>query len=249
MRGMDTMNMTDWPVDWEQIPERETEADRVAWQQAADTAVGVLWALTGRQYGLRAVEARPCPQGACVGLPLRGTSWEPVLDGGVVRNVSTVATYCGREGGVHLPGPVHQLLGWVVDGEERPADELHLQGGQVYRVSGEGWPGQDLGRPATEQGTWAVRYLQGVPVPPGGGYAVARLAQEFHAAATGGRCQLPRRVQNVTRQGVTVSMIDPSDIFASGATGLPEVDLFIRAHNPYRQAAPSEVWSPDLPTW
>ena len=246
--GRMSVDTFEWPVAWDMLPER-TDDNRAVLQRAVDTATGVLWALTGRQYGLRPVEARPCPTGQCVGVPLLGTSWAPVLDSGRVRNVSTVVADCGRQGGLYLPGPVHELLEWVVDGQARPVAELWLADGVVHHAGDGGWPAQDLGRPATEVGTWAVRYLQGVPVPPGGDGMVARLAREFYAAETGGNCQLPQRAQSVTRQGVTVNMVDPAAIYESGATGLTEVDLWVRAHNPYRQAAPAGVWSPESGVW
>lgn len=53
-------------------------------------------------------------------------------------------------------------------------------------------------------------------------------------ACGGGKCRLPRRVQTVSRQGVTYQMVDPTDIYRDGLTGLPEVDIWIASVNPNR---------------
>lgn len=245
MAGMS--NFT-WPVDWSKLPSDDSPER----EYAVDAAVAVLWALTGRVYGLRAVEARPCPPstvgapgGAIPLAPSRG--WEPVLHSGVVRNVSTVAVDCGKGSGILLPGPVASLIGWAVDGEEMNIAGLQLNGNTVLRTAGGGWPRQDLTLPSTEPGTFAIRYLQGAEPPAGAEYVVGVLAAEFYAAATGeGKCRLPRRTSQVQRQGVTVSVADPEEVINAGLTGIAEIDMWIRALNPYRLAQPTTVWSPDL---
>lgn len=238
----------EWPVAWDLLPARD-DGNREAWQRAVDAAVGVLWALSGRTYGLQAVEARPCPGRVADGVPLAGPTWMPVLRDGRVYNTAAIGLPCNLSGALLLPGPVHEVVGYIVDGEERPLSDLVVMGDRVWRHNNGAWPSQDLSLTSVEKGTFALRYLRGVPVPAGGDVAVAKLAVEFYGAMTGGRCQLPRRTQTVQRQGVTVSMIDPSDIFASGATGLTEVDLWLRSHNPHRLTQPSTVWSPDGSVW
>lgn len=238
-----------WPVARHLYAGR-SDAEREGIEQHIDSAVAVLWSLTGRQFGLHAVEARPCPAGACYGgLPLApARSWEPVLDGGVIRNVAVHRVACERESALTLPGPVREVLEYVVDGEARPVDELHVDGDRVWSRSG-AWPLQRLSRPSTEAGTFAIRYLRGTPPPSGADVMVATLAQEFYAATTSDKCRLPRRTRQVQRQGVTVEMVDAADIYERGATGLTEVDLWIRAANPYKHAQQATVWSPDLSAW
>lgn len=244
------MTNFEWPVAWDLIPARGDDPEtRAAWQRAVDAAVGVLWALSGRTYGLQAVEARPCPGGGCDGVPLAGPTWTPKLSDGRLFNTAAVGLSCGMGGEILLPGPVHRVVGYIVDGEERPLSDLVSMGDRVWRHNNGAWPSQDFSLTTVEEGTWAIRYLRGIPVPAGGEVAAAKLAIEFHGAMTGGRCQLPRRTQTVQRQGVTISMIDPSDIYASGATGLTEVDLWLRAHNPHRLTEPSVVWSPEMEVW
>lgn len=242
-------NIGTWPVARHLYASR-SDAERESIEHHVDQAVSVLWALTGRQFGLFAVEARPCPAGQCHGgislAPAR--SWEPVIDGGVIRNVSVDRVMCQRDSALTLPGPVHEVVEYVVDGEVRPLSELHVDGNRVWVRSG-GWPAQLLSRASSERGTFAVRYIKGTPAPSGADVMVATLAQEFYAATTGDKCRLPRRTRQVQRQGVTVEMVDAADIYERGATGLTEVDLWIRAVNPFRHAQQATVWSPDLSTW
>lgn len=218
-----------WPVDRTCLP---IDGDPDALQEAIDTAVAVLWALTGRQYGVCPTEVRPCP-------PSSIGSADPCRD--------PAETCHGRS--ILLPGPVHRLLGVTVDGEEVDPTSFVTRGDHLYRCYGLPWPQQHLDRPDGAPGTWVVTYERGVPPPAGAAHAVGALAREFYAACHGGRCQLPRRTRQVQRQGVTVTMVDPEDIYASGATGITEVDLWIRAVNPHRLSEPTTVWSPEKGVW
>jgi hypothetical protein len=48
------------------------------------------------------------------------------------------------------------------------------------------------------------------------------------------------------RQGVEISLPDPTELLDSGLTGVADVDLWIRAVNPSRKTHRPRVWSPDL---
>ncbi|WP_369387924.1 hypothetical protein AB5J72_10170 [Streptomyces sp. CG1] len=50
----------------------------------------------------------------------------------------------------------------------------------------------------------------------------------------------------VQRQGVELEIADPTVLFSQGRTGLPVVDLWLAAVNPYQMTSPSRVYSPDL---
>ena len=81
---------------------------------------------------------------------------------------------------------------------------------------------------------------------------VLTLAHEFYLQVAPcdecGTCRLPLRTTNVQREGIAYSMADPyAPGTAPGATGLPEVDLFVQQINPYRVGAPSRVYSSDAP--
>lgn len=244
-----------WPADYACLPTPETEADSIAQQQAVDTAVAVLWAFTGRQYGCCPRIVRPCPSPDSADDVLRawlpGTSWYPELDGGVWRNIG-----CGCDGAcavrgpgvVHLPGPVCSIEEVVIDGAWIDTDLYVLEGDRLYATSGR-WPAQDLTRPAGSPGTWSVTYGQGLAPPAGAAQMVGLLAAEFVKARCGDKtCRLPKGVESITRNGVAIRMSDPSALFRDQLTGLPEVDMWVSAINPHRLAVPPVVSSPDYPS-
>jgi hypothetical protein len=109
------------------------------------------------------------------------------------------------------------------------------------------WPGcQDLDLDDTEVGTFSVSYYRGIDPPQLGRDAAAQLAVQLYLSATGSGCQLPPGTTRVTRQGVEVergllaNWFDPTK-----ATGIPAVDLFLRAYFNVKAQRPSLVWSPD----
>lgn len=239
-----------WPVDTTCLP-TVPEEQKPRLREAIDTAVGVLWALTGRRFGVCPVTVRPCPPGTDTASPsyVTGPGWAPYLEDGVWRNTSTCTISCDRSGAILLPGPVHEILSMLVGDTPLGEGSIIQDGDRVYRAHGGAWPTQNLTVPLGHEGSWCIRYLRGTPPPPGAAHAVGVLATEFYNACNGGRCRLPRRTQQVQRQGVTVTMIDPEDIYAQGAVGIPEVDLWVRAHNPHRLSEPTLLWSPDMGVW
>lgn len=81
---------------------------------------------------------------------------------------------------------------------------------------------------------------------------VLTLAHEFYLQVAPcdecGACRLPLRTTNVQREGIAYSMADPyAPGVAPGATGLPEVDLWVQQVNPYRVGSPSRVYTADAP--
>lgn len=236
-----------WPVAHHCLPASPNEA---LLDGAIDTAVGVLWALTGRRFGTCPTVARPCTNTAPGMIVAPHGPWMvPIIDSGTWRNITCGTSACRRESPatVLLPGPVHTVTGVAIDGVKLDPDTYQVEGDWLYRADGTAWPHQDLTRPLGTPGTWSVTYQRGTPPPAGADQAVAALAAEFYNSCTDpDKCVLPRRVTQIVRQGVTMQMADPQAIIDSGSTGLPEVDLWVRAHNPHRLAAPSTVWSPDM---
>lgn len=232
----------DWPVDRTCLPALpalgdEPTADEqaaydlaVAQRSAAeDMAVFVLWALSGRQFGVCEETVRPCPTPAPVG---------GVLGCGCFGS-------CVRSGPsmVHLPGPVaapddDRPVVVTIAGEVMDPAEYVIEGNVLYRRGGKRWPGQNLARPLGEPGTWSVTYWRGIPPPSGVERLTGLLAKEFLAACAGDeKCRLPRNVAQIARQGVTYRYELASVIHAAGKTGLPEVDLWLAAVNPNRLTA------------
>lgn len=240
-----------WPIARECLPVATTEADVQQQKDAEDLAVQVLWALSGRQFGVCPVIARPCrqPCNGLVGEYVYGATiepWFPVWDGTNWRNV---ACGCGPKCSwvapnvVHLVSsgqPIQEVIEVVIAGDVVPETEYRLEGDLLYRI-GADWPSQDLTQPLDQPGTWSVTYTRGNPPPPGTAKLVGLLAKEFLAACCGGKCRLPRRVRSVTRQGVTYDMVDPVDIYDSGKTGVPEIDLWLASVNPHHVMSAPKV--------
>lgn len=91
------------------------------------------------------------------------------------------------------------------------------------------WPCcQRLDLRSTEVDTFEVTFIRGLMPPIGGVKACAVLACELLKASRGdAECRLPKRVTSVTRQGVTVAVLDPLTMFGEGRTGLQEVDMWL----------------------
>jgi len=233
-----------WPVDRTCFPslpadDDPTYATKVAQQSnAEDMAIQVLWQLSGRQFGLQDVTARPCPPRehhyrlGRTGDP--ADPYVPIFWGGRWTHYPCgCGIHCRHAGPrtVHLPGPVAQITSVTIGSDVLDEAGYVLEGEILYR-KGANWPGQDRNRPLGEAGTWSVKYQLGLPVPPGVGTLTGLLAKEFIAACQNVACRLPRQVTNVTRQGVSYQVYDPNKIYAAGKTGLSEVDLWLASVNP-----------------
>lgn len=233
------------------------DGDPVVKANAAAVATEILWMLSGRRFGVCPVTVRPC-RAPCAGsiVPVFGPyygggSFSPhLLDGAWVNGCGTCTNDCGcgELCEVILPGPVDAVLEVKVDGLViAPADYLVYDHRSLVRVDSElCWPYcQDLGEADTEPGTFSVRYGIGTPVPAAGLYAAGVYACELLKGCSDLPCRLPRRVTQITRQGITYSLLDPLDFLDKGLTGLYEVDSWIRAVNPAGLARGARVYSPD----
>lgn len=196
-------------------------------------ASDILFLLSGRRWpGVCSDTVRPCARPRCHG---------------------SISCSCGGLSTVVL-GPNLVAVSQVkVDGEvlsdalyrvDTAHDELvRLPDANGSRVS---WPCcQRLDLADTEDDTFSVTYTYGAEPPVGGVKAAAELACELALSCTGGTCRLPKRVQTVTRQGVTVALIDSLDLFERGMTGLPSVDLWLKSVNPNGLSRRAKVLSPD----
>lgn len=211
---------------------------------AEDLAVAILWALSGRQFGLREVTVRPCRQ------PLPNHHGSSPVTSYVLswEGDRWINWWCGCVGGcretgpnvVHLPGPVAEVTEVKINGVVLSPLVWAVEGNKLYRREAP-WPRQDLNRPAGDTNTWTVTYLVGLPVPGGVDYLTGVLAAEFiKALNTNSACRLPRTVTTASRQGVTYRVYDPAAIYANGKTNLAEVDMWLAAINPnHLMASPS----------
>lgn len=253
-----------WTMDTTCVPDWGTYTPNV---QAAATewARWILWALTGRRFGACEVTVRPCgPRcgawGGYLAWPVNagGVSggtvpWMiPWIDNGVWRN-------CGCTGGcscratceIILPGPVQSVSEVRVDGVVLPDTAYRLDYVRsmptLVRVDGECWPEcQNMDLATDQPGTFSVTYLKGEALPLAGAIATGKLAGEFAKACSGADCVLPQQLASLSRNGVEVQVVDPTEVLANGLTGVSDVDLWIRAVNPYGRPQRSRVYSPDL---
>lgn len=224
---------------------------------ALQFATYVLWAATGRRYGLCERTVRPCGPYNPVLYRTYGvdTYWTlvGVAGGGVV---PLWWDGCGCSGGcgcqpssVTLPGPVASITEVLLDGVVLAASGYRLDGDMLIRMGGESWPvQQDLALPTTEPNTWSVRYQQGIAVPAVLNGVAGAYACEVVKARVGGDCQLPSRITSISRQGVDVQLLSTEDFLSKGLTGFEQVDQVLRALNPGGLYARPRVLSLDLPT-
>jgi len=246
--------LCEWPVDYAACTDcfdfgRLGKADQAKFERMAGE---FLWEWTDRVFGLCEVSVRPCSSG-CEGarrwtssfwgrgpFPWTGHistgSWVPMLIGGKWYNVTCgclSSCSCAIEGpkSLALPGPVNQIVEVKIDGEVVPPEAYTVMYGRMLvRTDGERWPScQNLLAPSTEEDTFEVTYMRGVPVPVPGQLAAGILASEFAKAACNDRgCALPKRVQQIVRQDVTVTLMDDFANLKEGGTGIWFIDQWVQ---------------------
>lgn len=225
-------------------------------------AVDYLWNWTLKAFGVCTVIVRPCRQD-CLSVstywgsgPLSGSGPfpNPQLVGGLWTNVSCgfCPDACGCAGShlqtLKLPGPIASVTEVKIDGvvlspSAYRVDNHHL----LVRLDGLPWPKcQDMSLPTTAPGTFEITYERGREVPVGGQTAAGLLACEMaKALCKDSTCALPARLQSITRQGVTMAVLDDFKDLDEGRTGIWLVDSWVASI--MRPALASQVYSPDVP--
>lgn len=225
--------------------------------QALEFATMIAWTSTGRQFGLCELTVRPCGR-QCANCPNGwyydgNGGWVPYMFNGMWKNCWCGAweCTCDPDCQVYLPGPVYSIQSVQVGGESIPITGGHMfvldQQWLVRTDTTECWPlcgDQNLAPGDAE--AFEVTYLRGKPVPNALAAATANYAVEYAKACLGLACRLPGRITSLSRQGVTVSMVDVSQLLAEGLTGLMELDQLIVALNPHRLKGRTRMWSPEL---
>ena len=208
----------------------------------------ILFAKSGRQFDECSQTLRPCRRDCFGGSWPFSSSWNewgsqwpyPYWWDGQWFNLG-----CGGCPGtcsctvlqeVLLPYPVSEVTDITIDGvalSPLNTKVLLYDYRRLIRIDGGVWPiCNDLAKPAGQVGTWTITVTTGIPVPTLGKIALGELLNEFINACIGAPCQLPPNVQNIVRQGVSLTMLDPNDVFGSGRLGLRMCDLFIDTYNP-----------------
>lgn len=220
-------------------------------------AILVVNAATGLQFGTCTLSVRPCwvsqmplyQTYLAVDYGYWGTSSViEAMPEALIGGCACAAGACGcSPPSITLPGPVNLVSAVRIDGVALNPSAYRVHGNQLIRQDGSAWPTQDLAVAAGAVGSFEVDFTYGVAVPDAVNKAAGLYACEVGKARTGGTCALPSRMSSMTRQGVSVQMIDKSDFLDKGLTGIMEIDQVIVAVNPYHLHEPPHVLSPDLP--
>lgn len=252
------------PCDWPLVDEIGCSALQDIEPELADaiveTATSLLWNWTGRVFGLCDLVVRPCKENCdpstyygLSGIP--SSLWSnapflPVLYNGQFYNVSCSRKCrrrctCSSTSEIGLPGPVDSIVSVEIDGVILPSSSYMVDNRHfLVRIDGEQWPTcQDMGLPPGSDGTFTVEYRWGTPVPKGGQVAASVLACEMAKATLGRECELPQRIQSITRQGVTMALVDSFEGLELGRTGIWMVDSWVTSVMNSRRR--SRVLSPD----
>ncbi|MEU0770640.1 hypothetical protein [Streptomyces albogriseolus] len=256
-----------WPIDLTCCAVWPTEESPPEDQERAQRALAIaserLRTLTAGRFGLCEEVIRPCnaPDSPCeppapwAARGLYGHGGGGILDPyawrGGIRNQACGCVgdcSCGPVSKVVLPGPAAEIVQVLLDGQTVPPTAYTLTpDGWLVRTDGGRWPDcQDMTKPATEPGTFAVRYLRGRD--PGDSYdairAVTTLACELFRSLCGQKCRIQGRVRSINREGVSYDMLDE---WPRRGTGLDEVDDWLSLVNPTGRTQKPAVFTPDLP--
>lgn len=190
----------------------------------ATAAWQVLFPLSGSRYCSDAVTVLPERLGGdcgCIPGP------RAVLDALAGCGCSSYEVVLG-DGGVTAVGDV------IVDGVTIDPGAYQLRDARrLVRIDGEAWP--CCANQPGEAPSFTITYTRGEAVTQLGIMAAIELACELaKSVREDEECQLPRSVQSITRQQLTISF-NPRDVFTDGLTGLPVSDLFIVSSNPSRK--------------
>lgn len=206
-----------------------TEETKKAMAEAS--ARTLLWALTGRRYGMTQIVNElytvvPCGDTNRVTPYFEGGRWFNGCAGGC----------CWLE--LHSQ-PVQEVTEVSVNGEV--TTDWTLVNGRLKIEGGCSSCAQ------CPDPTISVSYWNGLPMPLAGIAAQHELECEYMKALNGENCKLPSRAISITRQGVTIDMPDATNLVNMSLTGLPITDDFIRSVNPAKLVSRSRTYSPDLP--
>jgi hypothetical protein len=221
---------------------------------AGNLATGIMWAATGRRYGLCPVVVQPTARPALASQYQTYPVTRPDFGTAYIAGGQWYNGVPGEDGAACCPGCSVDLEGptttvgitkVTVSGVVVAPAAYQVQNGHILvRLDGQCWP--TCINHSAVPAAFVVEYLKGEAIPAHVQSATDLLACEFAKACTGGACGLPRRLRSLTRQGVEVQVTD--ELVAEGGkirTGIHEVDLVIAADNPSGRASRSLVVSPD----
>lgn len=204
-------------------------------EDAVRFASEVLFALSGEKYtGIQTVTENYTADNFAALQP------SPVIINGSIRNAPL------QQGARNLRlrhKPIRNVISIEVDGVVMDPNTYDIRN-HAYLVKRDGTP-------------WildsitglTITYVHGTKIPAAGKAAAIRLANEFVLLKEGSdECTLPSRITtSISRQGETISVLDPLSFFSDGKTGVYDIDLFLAAVNPTKAKKRSRVFSVDRP--
>jgi hypothetical protein len=224
----------------EDLPDDKPDLGDERWGELLLVATEILWALSGRRWSgdgsceataTLYVENDRCCGWWPGGAPVAGYFFPALIS----RSPSA------SQRAVKLPhDEVTEVLSVTVGGVAFTS--WRHTGAWLHRTDGRGW--QDCAAADV-----VIEYLWGKAPPAGGKRAAVMLALELGKAEVGdSSCRLPKRVVSVTRQGVSMTLLDPQTFLQRGKLGIPDIDQWLASVNPKGLAERGSVWSPDVPT-
>lgn len=228
---------------------------------AVQIASEVLFALSGQRFGLCTEKLRPCKEKCLSGVGGSASwSWQgyaypyPTWINGQWFNLGcggcTNTCSCTSISQAKLPSPVYDIVEVKLDGAVMVTGSYRVDDNRyLVRIDGGVWPScQDMNKADTEIDTWSVTARFGENPPTLARAAVGELAcQISKALLCDSTCELPSTVQQVVRQGVTITYTDPNLVWGQGRLGLRFCDMLIETYNPDRLRSRSRAYDIDGP--
>lgn len=253
------MTLTVGPCAWVPTHVHHSVADLAEWlaypanvRTYADlVGAAAMWAATGRRFDQCSQIARPvlaCAHWSEVDMIANGSP-PTYIDSNLWVGLPGWGLCCQEidPARARLKGPVNSITSVTIDGVVvAPANYRLDEGWWLVRTDGGQWPWwQNIDLPSGAVGTFVVSYKQGVPIPAvllaaSGTYAL-EVARSVHDSTL---CRLPSRASSITRQGITIELIDPTVLLQNGLTGISDIDALIQAYNPLRLVRPLRVLVP-----
>lgn len=135
-----------------------------------------------------------------------------------------------------LDSPVTSIDQVLIGSTELVEDvdyHAELPVGKVWRADYRCWP---------TDGTASITYRHGLQPPIGGQRAAALLAVELGKSWSGAKCNLPKRIESITREGLTVNL---ATALQGWRTGIWDIDAWLLSVNPHMLSRRASAWSPD----
>lgn len=166
-------------------------------------------------------------------------------------NAGFLIELAGIYEGLDVPGFIVSTDASLVTGPNTPYIYPFIQSNEGGLTTIEScpeacWPDcNNLSLPDTEVGTWSVTLTYGKPIPELVKLAASEFACQLIKKCVGRPCDLPQRIQSISRQGMNATFLDPMEFMKEGMTGIFLVDLAIKTYNPRKLYRKPAVVSPD----